>query len=290
MSFVSAAPAKVNLFLHVGSPRADGFHPIESLIAFAGIEDELEFKPGGDSFSIQVSGRFANAAGEPAQNLVLKATKAFHTSFPDIEGGEFSLTKNLPSGAGLGGGSSDAAAALRLLADANGIAVDDSLVLDAARITGADVAVCLQRKARLISGIGEILLEPISIPALNAVLVYPDAPASTPAVYRAFDVAEIKRSTTFGIRATDIPLERNAFIEFLKKQSNDLTHAAWRVTPHVAEAEAALRAVDRALLIRMSGSGSSVFAIYDSERIAETEAEAIRAKYPDWWVQATTLR
>lgn len=285
-----AAPAKINLFLHVGSARADGYHPIESLVAFAASGDDLQFAPGGNAFSITVTGPYANSAGAPENNLVLKAARALKRRVPAIGGGEFSLNKNLPAGAGLGGGSSDAAAALRLIADKNGIAPKDPALLEAARETGADVMVCLERKARLVSGIGEILSEPIAIPELHAVLVWPNAPASTPAVYRAFDEAEMKRSTQFGTRLSDIPRDRDAFIEFLKRQNNDLARAAWRVTPHIAEAEAALRAVDRTRLIRMSGSGSAIFAIYDSVSDANTEAEAIRARYPNWWVKATTLR
>jgi 4-diphosphocytidyl-2-C-methyl-D-erythritol kinase len=290
MTPLPAAPAKINLFLHVGSVRADGYHAIESLVAFADYGDGLQFVPGGTVFSIRVSGAYAEAAGDPKKNLVLKAALALKKRVPGIGGGEFLLTKNLPAGAGLGGGSSDAAAALRLIAETNAFDVSDPAILEAARETGADVAVCLDRKARLISGIGEVLSEPIAIPPLHAVLIWPNSPASTPAVYRAFDAAEIDRSTAFGIHPNDVPLERDAFLEFLKKQNNDLARAAWQVAPHVAEAEATLRAVDRTQLIRMSGSGSAVFAIYASASDAETEAGAVRARYPDWWVVATTLR
>lgn len=284
------APAKINLFLHVGSARADGYHPIESLVAFANTGDDLRFTPGGDAFSIRVTGAYAEASGRPEDNLVLMAANLFAKKKPGVPFGAFSLTKNLPAGAGLGGGSSDAAAALRTLAEYKGLDASDPAVLAAARETGADVAVCVERKARLISGIGEILSEPVQIPALPVLLVYPDAPAATPSVYRAFDEAEMKRSTEFGIRARDIPVEPNAFLEFLMKQNNDLTRAAWRVTPHVAEADATLRANDHALLVRMSGSGSAVFAIHKTAKAAEAEAEIIRAKYPNWWVVATTLR
>jgi 4-diphosphocytidyl-2-C-methyl-D-erythritol kinase len=284
------APAKINLFLHVGSPRPDGYHLLESLVAFADYGDDLQFAPGGNAFSVRVSGPFAEASGDPVNNLVIKAAHALKQKNPGIRAGEFLLTKNLPAGAGIGGGSSDAAAAFRLIAQENKIALDDPALIAAARETGADVLVCLERKPRLVSGVGEILSEPIAIPELPAVLVWPNAPAATPAVYRAFDQAEMKRSTPFGIKASDIPRERNTFLAFLVKQNNDLTRAAWKVTPHIAEAEAALRAVDRTRLIRMSGSGSTVFAIYETMELAEAEAAAIRAKYPDWWVKAVTLR
>lgn len=290
MAVPTPAPAKVNLFLHVGSRRADGYHLIESLVVFADIGDELRFSPGGEGFSIRVDGQFAKDAGEPEKNLVLQAAHALSRKLSGIGSGEFLLTKNLPAGAGLGGGSSDAAAALRLLAKENRLAPDHPAILQAARETGADVAVCLDGKARLITGIGDILSAPVSIPALPAVLVWPGAPASTPDVYRTYDEAEMKHSTPFGVRHEDIPASRDAFIEFLKKQSNDLTRAAWRVTPYIAEADAVLRAVDRTQLIRMSGSGSAVFAIYASLEEAEAEAKAVRDRYPNWWVKATTLR
>ncbi len=284
-----AAPAKINLFLHVGSARADGYHPIESLAAFADIGDDLQFEPGGDAFSIQVRGPYAEDAGEPANNLVLKAAHALRRRIAIVGGGAFRLTKNLPAGAGLGGGSSDAAAALRLLAEASGIAADNPALLEAAKETGADVAVCLERKARLVSGIGDVLSEPVAIPELDAVLVWPGVPASTPAVYRAFDGMKAP-STPPGVRASEVSRERAAFIRFLHNQTNDLTSAAWSVTPEIAEADAALRNTDHALLIRMSGSGSTVFALHETMERAEAEAAAIRAQYPRWWVQTAKLR
>lgn len=283
------APAKINLFLHVGSARADGYHPIESLVAFADYGDDLRFTPGGNGYSISVGGPFAKDAGDPAHNLVIKAAAALKQKIPNARGGEFLLTKNLPAGAGLGGGSSDAAAALRLIAAESAIAPGDPALHAAARETGADILVCLEKKARIISGVGDVLSEPVVIPPLHAVLIWPNAPASTPTVYRAYDEEEVPRSTAFGIRASDVPREPRAFLEFLARQNNDLTHAAWRVVPHIAEADATLRAVDHVRLIRMSGSGSTVFGICESRQDAETAAAAVRAKYPEWWVQATTL-
>lgn len=283
------APAKINLFLHVGSARADGYHPIESLAAFADIGDDLHFEPGGDAFSIQVTGPYAEDAGQPANNLVLKAAYALRRRIAAVGGGSFRLTKNLPAGAGLGGGSSDAAAALRLLADTIGITGGDPALLEAAKETGADVAVCLERKARLVSGIGDVLSEPVAIPALPAVIVYPGAPASTPAVYRTFDRTKAS-STPLGIRVSEIPRERAGFLRFLHSQTNDLASAARSVTPEIAEADAALRNTGHALLIRMSGSGSTVFALHETMERAEAEAATIRAKYPRWWVKTTTLR
>lgn len=283
------APAKVNLFLHAGSPRADGYHPLESLVAFADYGDELALAGNAEDFTIRVDGPFANSAGNPDQNLVLQAARALRKRLPGIRGGEFHLTKNLPAGAGLGGGSADAAAALRLLAEANGIDLNDLRLLAAAAAAGADVPVCLARTARMISGIGEVLSEPVSVPALAAVLVWPGVPASTPAVYRAFD-ADGAAPPLAPISLKDIPLERDHFLDFLARQRNDLMKAAWRVTPEIAEADAALRVSDHALLVRMSGSGSAVFAIYENDAHAQEGAGAVKARYPQWWVMQTRLR
>lgn len=283
------APAKINLFLHAGSPRPDGYHPLESLVAFADYGDELTLAADAEDFAIRIDGPFVNAAGDPDQNLVLKAARALRERIPGIRGGQFHLRKNLPAGAGLGGGSADAAAALRLLAKANEIDPDDLRLRGAAEATGADVPVCLARTARVISGIGEVLSEPVPIPALAAVLVWPGVPTSTPAVYRAFD-ADGMASALSGISTKDIPREHDAFLDFLARQRNDLMKAAWRVTPEIAEADAALRTSDHALLVRMSGSGSAVFAIYENDAHAQEGASVVKARYPDWWVIPTTLR
>ncbi len=283
------APAKVNLFLHSGSPRADGYHPIESLIAFADYGDELRFIKGDADFTLRVDGPFAGSAGPGDQNLVLKAARELRARFAGISGGEFHLTKNLPAGAGLGGGSSDAGAALRLLAEANGIALSDPVLLAAAKQTGADVAVCIERKPRLISGIGEILSAPVTLPRLPAVLVWPGVHAATPSVYRAFD-EDGACDPRFGIKAENVPAEFGPLVDFLSRQRNDLTRAAWRVSPEIAEADAALRASDHALLVRMSGSGSAVFGIFENDSHAKGAAEVVKAQYPQWWVVATALR
>src|SRR5215510_3779007 len=149
------APAKVNLTLRVLGRRADGYHDIESLVAFAGVGDALTFTPGG-ALALAVGGPTAAAAGDVADNLVLKAARALAERVEGLKLGRFTLSKRLPVSAGLGGGSADAGAALRLLARANRMTPDDSRLMQAARATGADVPVCLDPRARLMRGIAEI--------------------------------------------------------------------------------------------------------------------------------------
>ena len=157
------APAKVNLTLRVLGRRADGYHDIESLVAFAGVGDALTFTPG-PALTLAVGGPTAGAAGDTADNLVLKAARALAERVEGLALGSFALSKRLPVAAGLGGGSADAAAALRLLARANGIARDDRRLIEAARATGADVPVCLDPRVRLMRGIGDVLSDPLDLP------------------------------------------------------------------------------------------------------------------------------
>src|SRR5215471_4945604 len=176
------APAKVNLTLRVIGRRADGYHEIESLVAFADVGDTLTFSPGG-AVALSVAGPTAAAAGQIADNLVLKAARALAERVERLKLGGFALSKRLPVAAGLGGGSADAAAALRLLARANGLALDDLRLMQAARATGADVPVCLDPRARLMRGIGEILSAPLPLPRLHALLVNPGVAVPTKLVF-----------------------------------------------------------------------------------------------------------
>jgi 4-diphosphocytidyl-2-C-methyl-D-erythritol kinase len=203
------------------------------------------------------------------------------------------LTKHLPVGAGLGGGSSDAAAALRLLAEANDLQVDDPRLVAAAGETGADVPVCLEQKARVVSGIGERLSPPLRLPPLPAVLVFPGVPLATKEVFGTLDQSGLE-SLSGGFpdhpEGGAIPLERDKFIAFLNTQTNDLAHTAHQLTPAITTADERLYKTEGVRLVRMSGSGSSVFALYDDTALAEKAAKEIRTEHADWWVAATTLR
>ena len=179
---VENAPAKVNLTLRVLGRRSDGYHDIESLVAFADFGDRLSFLRG-DKLTLAVEGPSAAEAGGGDDNLVLKAARALAAQCPDLVLGAFSLDKRLPVAAGLGGGSSDAAAALRLLAKANRLPLDDPRLYAAARATGADVPVCLDPRPRIMRGIGEMLSAPLSLPPLPAVLVNPGVALATKAVF-----------------------------------------------------------------------------------------------------------
>jgi len=286
-SLVEDAPAKVNLTLRVLGRRADGFHEIESLVAFAGIGDRLSFAAGGE-LALTVHGPSAAAAGATADNLVLKAARALADRLPTVGAGSFDLEKRLPVAAGLGGGSADAAAALRLLARANKLAADDPLLYAAARATGADVPVCLDPRTRLMRGIGEILSSPLKLPPLQGVLVNPGVALSTRAVFARWKppAAPVVPADLTVLTAMT---RRDQLVRFLLSQANDLESAAIALAPAIADVLLTLNSQPRCELARMSGSGATCFAVFASAAAAIKAAEAIHAEYPNWWVRATAL-
>jgi 4-diphosphocytidyl-2-C-methyl-D-erythritol kinase len=282
------APAKVNLTLRVTGRRPDGYHELESLVAFARVGDRLDFAPG-DALALEVAGPFAAAAGGLASNLVLKAARELRGRAPDLQLGHFYLLKELPVAAGLGGGSADAAAALRLLARANALALDDPRIAGAAGATGADVPVCVNAKPRVMRGIGEILSAPPALPPLPAVLVNPGVPLATKDVFAAFARGGAAKAAAPFDAAALSGVSVESALAALAGGINDLEPAAISLCPAVADALAALAATPGCRLARMSGSGATCFGLYSSETAAAVAAEAITAGHSDWWVRATVL-
>jgi 4-diphosphocytidyl-2-C-methyl-D-erythritol kinase len=277
------APAKINLTLRVLGRRADGYHGIESLVAFAGVGDALTFTPGGD-LALTVGGPTAAAAGDVADNLVLTAAHALAERVAGLRLGRFTLSKRLPVAAGLGGGSADAAAALRLLARANGLAPDDPRLMQAARATSADVPVCLDPRARLMRGIGDILSDPLDLPRLFALLVNPGVAVATA------DVCAALTSPPAGQNGpAALPEGGAALLAEIAGGRNDLEAPAIELEPAIADALAVLRKLPGCRLARMSGSGATCFGLFDSSRAASAAARTLRVAYPAWWVRATVL-
>ena len=287
VSLVENAPAKVNLTLRVLHRRADGYHEIESLVAFADFGDRLSFSPGA-ALTLKVSGPAAKEAGEGDDNLVLRAARALAARRPGLALGAFHLDKRLPVAAGLGGGSADAAAALRLLAKANALARDDADLFAAGRATGADVPVCLDPRPRIMRGIGEVLSEPFSLPPLPAVLVNPGLAVPTKAVFAAWKPAPA-RPVALDLAAGTQPMDRDRLVQRLSEQSNDLEEPAIAFAPVIADVLAALKRLPGCELARMSGSGATCFGLFASAAAAGEAAESLRGQFPHWWVQAVTL-
>ena len=285
---VDNAPAKVNLTLRVVTRRDDGFHEIESLVAFADCGDRLSFSPG-STLTLTVHGPGAAAAGEGGDNIVLKAARALAARRPELELGAFRLDKRLPVAAGLGGGSADAGAALRLIARANGLARDDPDLYAAARATGADVPVCLDPRPRIMRGIGDVLSAPLDLPVLPILLVNPGVALPTKAVFAAWRPAAAPATAVLDPAAFGKPTSSNQLLHLLAAQSNDLEGPAIALKPIIADVLASLRELPACNLARMSGSGATCFALFGAVAAARRAAKIVRSKYPHWWMRAATL-
>jgi 4-diphosphocytidyl-2-C-methyl-D-erythritol kinase len=280
---VEKAPAKINLTLRVLGRRADGYHRLESLVAFADLADTLSLQPGGDA-ALDITGPFAAACGPVAGNLVLKALAALRERVAGLNAGRFLLEKNIPVAAGLGGGSADAAAALRLLARGNSLALDDARLAAAAPTVGADVPVCLESHARIIRGVGEELSVALELPPLAALLVNPGVPLATRDVFARFAGNQDAKKSLAGV-----PRARAALIEWLGAHGNDLTPSAIACVPVIADVLQTLGALPGARLARMSGSGPTCFALFASAGEAAAAARLLQVERKDWWVYLTTL-
>ncbi|HEX3886488.1 MAG TPA: 4-(cytidine 5'-diphospho)-2-C-methyl-D-erythritol kinase [Phenylobacterium sp.] len=288
MSRNALAPAKVNLFLHVGAPGGDGYHPICSLMAFADVGD-LVSTFDAEALALRVAGPFARELAGEGDNLILRAARTLiaEARRPIAPVG-LSLEKRLPVASGLGGGSSDAGAALRLLREALGLEIDNPRLEALAAGLGADGAACLWGAPAIAQGRGERLSPAPGLPPLDAVLVRPPVPVSTAQVYRAFDTAG-----RFGEVAP--PAMPDAFegardlAAWLGGQRNDLQAAAIAVAPQVGVVLDTLTDEPETLLARVSGSGGTCFALCAGDIEAEGLAERIEAMAPDWWVQRCRL-
>jgi 4-diphosphocytidyl-2-C-methyl-D-erythritol kinase len=277
------APAKVNLYLHITGLRPDGYHWIDSLVAFASIGDDIRVEAA-ESLSLAVEGPFAGSLDvDPAHNLVWRAATLLAKRLRRAPGAAITLVKNLPVASGIGGGSSDAAAALRMLSSLWGHE-DPAALREIAVALGADVPACLAERPIQIGGIGEMLRPAPPLPAWGIVLVNPNIPLSTASVFRAF-------RGTFSAPAP-LTLERSegkALVRALAERRNDLTPAALTLVPAIGEVLDCLAAAEGGLLARMSGSGATCFALFPSAAEADLASSRIKARRPEWWTAGGTL-
>lgn len=290
MQWVEAAPAKINLFLHVGPVAADGYHPLCSLVAFADVGDMLALDPDGPP-GLSVVGPFGEAlTGGPAaqaDNLVLRALAALDEATGlETHGLSLTLDKRLPVAAGLGGGSADAGAALRLARRYLVPDMGDETLVRASQVVGADGPICLASTPAWAEGRGEVLTAEPRLPTLHAVLVNPGVPSPTGAVYRAYDTLMAGRADR---PADPAGWDPETVIDWLSEQRNDLEAPALLNAPAIGTALEAVRAEGQARLVRMSGSGATVFGLYEDAAAAARAAEALAGAHPDWWVRPARL-
>ncbi|WP_395443777.1 4-(cytidine 5'-diphospho)-2-C-methyl-D-erythritol kinase [Caulobacter sp. UC70_42] len=289
MRLSAFAPAKVNLFLHVGGPDAEGYHPISSLMVFADVGDQVMIQPA-DAPDFETSGPFGGAIPADGENLVVRAARAFHARLGGpIPPYRLILEKHLPIAAGLGGGSSDAGAALKLLRDALAPNLSDDDLEPLAASLGADGAACLLARALMAEGRGEILSPAPTLPELHAVLVNPGAPSPTGAVYRAYDAAVHPDGATAPFLPSDLESVEEVAGWLAVATRNDLEAPAVALEPRIGEVLDALRDEPESLLVRMSGSGATCFALCAGDIEAEGLVDRLESMRPDWWVRRCRL-
>lgn len=269
------APAKINLTLHVTGRRADGYHLLDSLVVFADIGDIVAAKAGPD-ISLAIDGSMAAGVPTDDTNLVLRAARLIAR---DGQGVAITLTKMLPVASGIGGGSSDAAATLRVLARLWDVPVPERAEL--ARL-GADVPVCLDPRPRRMSGVGDTLADMPSLPPFWLVLSNPGVPVATADVFRALTRRDHPPMPPALSNWPDLAV----FVGFLGSMRNDLEPPAMRLRPEIGDVLTALRATHGCMIARMSGSGATCFGIYGDAAAAADAAARIRAAEPGWWVSA----
>ena len=278
-----AAPAKLNLYLHLLGRRADGYHLIDSLVAFAGVGDVVEVSPG-EGLSLEVAGRFAAALAGTPENLVLRAARRLAAEGGVAADAAIRLHKALPVAAGLGGGSADAAAALRALAALWRLDPDEGDLRRLGAELGADVPACLAGRAVFVGGIGEAIEPAPALPPVFAVLARPPTPLATKDVYAAFAGAFSQPA-----RFAGAPRDARELAARLAERANDLEAPARRLAPVVGETLAALAAEPGCLLARMCGSGAACLGLFATAGEASSAAGRIAAARPGWWVVSTAL-
>jgi 4-diphosphocytidyl-2-C-methyl-D-erythritol kinase len=280
------APAKVNLFLHVGPVDAEGYHPLASLVAFADVGDVVTVQRAAQS-SLTVIGPFGAALEDEGDNLMSRALRALaEVVGADMPPLAVTLDKRLPIAAGLGGGSSDVGAALKAASEFLALDLTDATLAEVAATTGADGAMCLHARSAWAEGRGEVLSFEPRLPPLAALLVNPGAPSPTGSVYHAYDGGPTANADR---PAPPEDWSAASVIDWLADQRNDLQAPAVALQPAIAEALQAVEALTEVRLTRMSGSGATVFGLFDSLAQARAAGEALTQTRPGWWIMPTTM-
>ena len=276
------APAKVNLALHVTGRRADGYHTIESLAVFTRFGDRVEAQRA-DEDHFSVSGRFAGLVPIDETNLILKARDALrhHVGPDNAPAVAISLEKNLPVASGIGGGSSDAAAALRALVSIWKLDIDEAGLAEIGFSLGADLPMCLKAQPLLAHGAGETVSTVAKFPALGLVMVNPGVTVATADVFRSLAHRENE-----ALPPLPETIDFHSLLGWLEATRNDLEVAAETIAPLIGKARASLLRADAAFA-RMSGSGATCFGLFETGNVAKRAAASIRARHPDWFVAAT---
>lgn len=284
------APAKINLFLHVLGRREDGYHLLESLVAFADAGDEVTVSKA-PTFTLASSGRFATDLPVAHDNIVIQAAEALAHGVSQIPpGAAIELTKNLPVASGIGGGSANAAACIRALLKLHGVSASDAALNQIAVGLGADVPVCLASRVSMMRGIGQIVEPAPWLPEIHAVLVNPGVGVPTGPMFQALGLLQgtMVSQPVPELAPSDFR-DAHTLVEYLRQCRNDLEPHAAAMVREIGDVEDALLASDGCLMARMSGSGATCFGLFASAQEAKAAEERIGRDNAGWWVQAAQL-
>jgi 4-diphosphocytidyl-2-C-methyl-D-erythritol kinase len=279
-----AAPAKLNLFLHVGEKRADGYHDLESLVAFTSCGDEIRLQPD-SSISLSIDGPFGTDLPRGEENLALHAARLLAERTGARSGARILLYKDLPVSSGIGGGSADAAGVLRGLVHLWTLEVTRETLRDIGAFLGADVPVCLDSVTSWMGGRGERVRALPPLPHAGILLVNPGVPVPTGRVF-----AALRARHGLGMPFPEQPFaDVHALVRFLNETANDLEAPARVMAPAIGEVLRAIGELPGVLLARMSGSGATCFGLFSDEERTRTAGPLLRARHPDWWIAETTF-
>lgn len=279
------ARAKVNLALHIIGQRSDGFHLLDSLVAFPQIGDRVAIEPA-DQAELVLEGPFAHELqGSSGQNLILKAVAAFaDANSIEVQPLRITLTKRLPVASGIGGGSSDAATMLRLLEDVTGILMPEDRIHELALTLGADVPVCLEPDTQFLHGIGDEISPGPELPPCEIVLINPKIAVETPAVFKGLNSRKNPKMPACPKAFSDLA----ALTDYLADCRNDLQEPAIETCPAISEILSALNGHSSIRLARMSGSGATCFGLCEKDAAMQIERD-LRTSHPDWWIASGPL-
>jgi 4-diphosphocytidyl-2-C-methyl-D-erythritol kinase len=287
MNLDEHAPAKLNLSLKVLGRRADGFHEIESLVTFATFSDLVSLNPTTD-IKLETSGPFASVLGE-GDNLILDVARRMSERYPGAQFGAFSLGKNIPVAAGLGGGSADAAAALRLIGRANPGMINSQVMEEMACELGSDILACLMSHATVMRGRGEKLTSLENMPVLDVVLVNPGVQLAAGEVYSALNAPLLEDNFVPGDTDSIHFASASEVLEYISSTRNDLQEPAIKLAPVIGDVLTQLSDTEGCQMVQMSGSGSTCFGVFANAGHAAAARDVLRAAHPGWWVVSTRL-
>lgn len=278
------APAKINLYLNITGKLENGYHLLDSLVVFVDIFDVITITLA-DKFSLEISGDFAYLVENNERNIISRAAQIMAAMRGRNANFAIKLAKNIPVGAGLGGGSSDCAATIILLNDLLGLNFSKEELSEIGEKLGADVPIFINRHAAFVTGIGEQICNIENLPEFYALLVYPNKPLSTKDVFTEF--SQLGKYTSQ--EAITSPINEAAWLEFLQNRTNDLANPAIKLLPEIQEIISELSKLDGCIFARMSGSGSTCFAIFTDKTLAEAASTQMQKKYPHYWVKAAQV-